>query len=347
MPSPPPPAGRRRCGVAGAASRSTSSRCVRPPSSSNSSSASRARRMTDASRIVCPGKSCGRCARMMSSSSTNATPSAAAICTSRVRPERHLHDREAVLGFARRGVEEHGDVEAERRQQRKRPRHVDRERRQHRQDGVREERAQRGALCLGRGRRTSAAGCRVRESAGSSSSVTSRYSAATNACARSRDGRELPAGVRPPRSGEVSPSSTACCRPATRTMKNSSRFDAAIAANLTRSSSGMVGSAASSSTRSLNASHDSSRLMNRLLSWACGRRHPTTPAGRMTSPPAEHLDEHVGARGRRHLLHRDVAGAVELQHPGLLAAHEPQVRAPSADARRRARWRRGGWPPAC
>ena len=45
-------------------------------------------------------------------------------------------------------------------------------------------------------------------------------------------------------------------------MKNSSRFDAAMAANLTRSSSGVEGSAASSSTRSLNASHDSSRLMN-------------------------------------------------------------------------------------
>src|SRR5688572_4285464 len=43
-------------------------------------------------------------------------------------------------------------------------------------------------------------------------------------------------------------------------MKNSSRFALKIARNFTRSSKGTVGSSASSSTRRLNSSHDSSRL---------------------------------------------------------------------------------------
>jgi hypothetical protein len=48
-------------------------------------------------------------------------------------------------------------------------------------------------------------------------------------------------------------------RPATRTMKNSSRLFAKIDRNLTRSSSGSVSSSASSSTRWLNRSQLSSR----------------------------------------------------------------------------------------
>ncbi len=67
-------------------------------------------------------------------------------------------------------------------------------------------------------------------------------------------------GVRPSCSGVSIPASIWSCRPATRTMKNSSRFEEAIAQNFTRSSSGVLGSSASSSTRELNCSHDSSRL---------------------------------------------------------------------------------------
>ncbi len=52
-------------------------------------------------------------------------------------------------------------------------------------------------------------------------------------------------------------------RPATRTMKNSSRLLAKIARNLVRSSNGMSGSSASSRTRSLNASQLRSRSRNR------------------------------------------------------------------------------------
>ena len=50
-------------------------------------------------------------------------------------------------------------------------------------------------------------------------------------------------------------------QPATRTMKNSSRFEAKIARNLTRSKSGLESSCASSSTRALNSSQLNSRLM--------------------------------------------------------------------------------------
>src|SRR6266850_2211295 len=59
--------------------------------------------------------------------------------------------------------------------------------------------------------------------------------------------------------------SPACIRRlsvATRIMKNSSRFELKMDRNFTRSSSGTVGSWASSSTRRLKSSHDSSRLRN-------------------------------------------------------------------------------------
>ena len=114
-------------------------------------------------------------------------------------------------------------------------------------------------------------------SAGSSSSPARRYSAATKACARSATAASCCTGVMPDRSQALSPASICCCRPATRTMKNSSRFEAQIAANFTRSSSGMSGSAASSSTRSLNASHDSSRLMKRPGSCAFAVMTPPSP----------------------------------------------------------------------
>ena len=67
---------------------------------------------------------------------------------------------------------------------------------------------------------------------------------------------------RPPKSRRR-PVSTCPTRPATRTMKNSSRLLAEIDRNRSRSSSGWFGLAASSSTRRLNSSHDSSRLMKR------------------------------------------------------------------------------------
>src|SRR5690348_13229108 len=52
---------------------------------------------------------------------------------------------------------------------------------------------------------------------------------------------------------------------ATRIMKNSSRLELKMARNFTRSSSGTLGSWASSSTRRLKSSHDSSRFRKALV----------------------------------------------------------------------------------
>ena len=68
-------------------------------------------------------------------------------------------------------------------------------------------------------------------------------------------------GLSPSALVSTTAASSCSCRPDTRIMKNSSRFEPKMARNFTRSSSGHRGFKASSSTRSLNASHDSSRLM--------------------------------------------------------------------------------------
>ena len=283
--------------------------------------------MTADSRIGCPGKSCGRCARMISSSSTNATPvRPRRVCTSRVRPDGNLDDREAVIGFPRRGVQQHGDIEAERRQQRKRSR-----------------RRQSQAVSAPAGRhRVKNTPSEARCASLKSAKVSSRIPWAARAGSNFFDGqpvqrlpqRHAPARRWPRAAGRASgrrgrarcrPSATACLRPATRTMKNSSRFDAAIAANLTRSSSGTVASAASSSTRSLKASHDSSRLMKRLAVVGVRRRHPTTPAGRMTSC-RPNTSTNMSARAVAAICSIVMSPVpCELQHPGLFATHQVQV----------------------
>src|SRR5450759_4892988 len=66
--------------------------------------------------------------------------------------------------------------------------------------------------------------------------------------------------VRPSGVVELWPSSSCCNSPPTRTSKNSSRLLAEMARNFTRSSRGLRRSPASSSTRQLNFSHDSSRF---------------------------------------------------------------------------------------
>jgi len=65
----------------------------------------------------------------------------------------------------------------------------------------------------------------------------------------------------------VTPAAIWPFRPATRTMKNSSRFESEIDRKRSRSSNGWFGLAASSSTRMLKASHDSSRFTNRCGDW--------------------------------------------------------------------------------
>src|SRR6056297_247230 len=78
------------------------------------------------------------------------------------------------------------------------------------------------------------------------------------------------AGVRPSGDGRSMPATIWSFSAATRTWKNSSRLVDAIAQNLARSSSGTPGSPASCSTRSLNWSQLSSRLMNRSSLMAAG-----------------------------------------------------------------------------
>src|SRR5690606_17790395 len=70
-------------------------------------------------------------------------------------------------------------------------------------------------------------------------------------------------GLMPVALGTAKPAAMRRFRPATRTMKNSSRLDAKIARKRARSSNGVPSSSASSSTRSLNASHESSRSKKR------------------------------------------------------------------------------------
>ena len=95
------------------------------------------------------------------------------------------------------------------------------------------------------------------------------------------------AGVSPSGLLIVMPARSWPLRPATRTMKNSSRLLAEIDRNRTRSSSGWASLAASSSTRRLKCSHDSSRLMKRSGARdqiERGTRPWSEPAGATGSP---------------------------------------------------------------
>ena len=134
------------------------------------------------------------------------------------------------------------------------------------------------------------------------------------------------AGVRPARSGAVSPSASAFLSAATRTMKNSSRLQATMQANFSRSSSGFVASQASSSTRSLNSSQDSSRFRNSSGSRRRGfMRTPRPAASRKASlRPKTSISMSARASGGQ-ALDREVAAAVDLEHPLVLLAQHAHV----------------------
>ena len=87
------------------------------------------------------------------------------------------------------------------------------------------------------------------------------YCRSTKAWTASSRRRSWAEGVRPAGSGSLYPDRTCSCRPATRTMKNSSRLEAVIPRNLHRSRMGFSFSYASSSTRALKSSQLSSRLV--------------------------------------------------------------------------------------
>ena len=80
-------------------------------------------------------------------------------------------------------------------------------------------------------------------------------------------------------SGRTMPAATWSFSAATRTWKNSSRFELKMAQNLTRSSSGTCGSSASASTRALKSSQESSRFrMRARRTSATTSRQPTCSA---------------------------------------------------------------------
>src|SRR5215208_5158876 len=100
-------------------------------------------------------------------------------------------------------------------------------------------------------------------SAGRIDSFQTPYCCATSCSVRRAIRCNWAIGFSPSAGGSCgSISLNACSRsPATRTMKNSSKFDAKIARNFTRSKSGLFASSASSSTRALNSNQLNSRLM--------------------------------------------------------------------------------------
>ena len=176
----------------------------------------------------------------------------------------------------------------------------DAERRQHREDLALEERGRaRAQLVLAavvdaadrdplRGER--------RARAPSSRGATGR---AVSSSTRSRIAASASRGVSPSCERTGRPDAAWSISPATRTMKNSSRFDEKIEQNLTRSSSGIDSSAASSSTRALKSSHESSRFRS-VAGAATGRfghqPHPSvtvrgsgglTSGNDLATPPAD------------------------------------------------------------
>ncbi len=171
---------------------------------------------------------------------------------------RHLHAREG-LQPADRVAHEHAEREREVRDVGERPPEADGQRRQHREDLAGEALVEHLPLRLG--------DLVVADDADAVLGQPGRMCRSRHSAWRSmwwrtslRSTAIVSLGVRPSCSGASMPASIWSCRPATRTMKNSSRLLETIAQNFSRSSSGCDSSSASWSTRSLNCSHDSSRL---------------------------------------------------------------------------------------
>ena len=154
------------------------------------------------------------------------------------------------------------DREAEIGNERERMRRIDRERREQRED-VREEIIfQPGLLRLadiGAVDKDDAGACRAPRAARAMRLLIVAPSSTTASAMRT----SCSAGVKPSGLFVPMPARTCARRPATRTMKNSSRLFAEIDRNRSRSSSGCSRLADSSRTRRLKLSQDSSRLMNR------------------------------------------------------------------------------------
>src|SRR5262249_35766211 len=102
-------------------------------------------------------------------------------------------------------------------------------------------------------------------------------------------------------------------------MKNSSRFELKMARNFTRSSKGTLGSWASSSTRRLNSSHDSSRFTkaSEFMSPSSFERFAQEQA--VSHPARAHEQSQIAAEHHR-LLDDDGAGQDDVGPLGLQPA---------------------------
>ena len=121
--------------------------------------------------------------------------------------------------------------------------------------------------------------------AAGSRSRKQRCCSSTSSWTRAATAAMVSAGVRPSGPAWRRPARMRRFSHATRTMKNSSRFELKMARNFTRSSRGTLGSWASSSTRRLNSSQDSSRL--------------TKASAFTSSPPVERLAQQDAVAERR------------------------------------------------
>ena len=124
------------------------------------------------------------------------------------------------------------------------------------------------------------------DSSGAICSRKLRYKAATMSWTRAPIATSCSLGNIPSAPLSATPPASNCFKPATRTMKNSSRLDATMPWNLQRSARGTAGSHASSKTRPLNSNQDSSRLMK----W-CGRTSVSAPTGAWLAAEEERLED--------------------------------------------------------
>ena len=174
---------------------------------------------------------------------------------------RHADERVHRLAVAGAGELEH-DREAEIGDERKRMRRIDRERRQHREDVLQEIIFQPAAVGL-----LQAVGIDQHDVLGLellAKLPPARLLVAGEAGDRLADPQQSARSASARRGfASAMPARTCPLRPATRTMKNSSRLLAEIERKRTFSNSGCWGFSASSSTRRLKCSQDSSRLINR------------------------------------------------------------------------------------
>ena len=175
---------------------------------------------------------------------------------------RHLHPGEVLL--AGLGVaDQHREVEREPGDVGERVRGVDGERGEHREDPVAEEALALLLLLAVQVVPPHQLDRLARSGPGRSPRGTAGPAARSARGSPARSPRAPRSGSSPEAARTATPAAIRRLRPATRTMKNSSRLLVKIARKRTRSSSGSAGSSASSSTRWLKRSQDSSRSRKR------------------------------------------------------------------------------------